>query len=427
MSIHTLVPYSLLVKAISERAEKALPIFAAAYVASLPWTWLLRSEFAGRIGTFWLISITVVLIVLGAIVGFPKIKSCAITPRSILLCPWTWAVAVLIWSIFSLLWSLEPEFSLSRFLQLTSLVAATWAVSLLRVSALIKLLGVLAVSAAGVAALFVSQTGSGVRPWLGSMDPNTASFALLIGYVAALTIWAISSRRGVQVLSLALSAVLVSGTVVAASRSALLGLVALYSVLTVAVLLKKIRFRIFVIPLVIALVTITGTILIAGTIEDNSTVSNEGNASVFDRSFDLSDPTVANMNGRTQVWELYFERSGDWAFKGYGLGIQGANVPEAEFMALDPHSVPLQVGVQLGLVGLTLWTIMALLFLRASFQCPIGRPAFFMWIAVLPLALTTATADLAIFWVPFALAGHCISRGSGKEFRELGQDLPNIH
>lgn len=413
-------------KAISERAEKALPIFATAYAASLPWTWLLRSEFAGRIGTFWLIFITVVLIVLGAIVGFPKIKSCALTPRLILLCPWTWAVAVLIWSLSSLIWSLEPQFSFSRFLQLTSLVAATWAVSLLRVSALIKLLGVLTFSAAGVAALFVSQTGSGVRPWLGAMDPNTASFALLIGYVAALTLWAISSRPRVQVLSLALSAVLISGTVVAASRSALLGLVTLYSVLTVAVLLKKIKFRVFITPLVIALVTITGTIVIAGTIQGTSTVSNEGNTSVFDRSFDLTDPTVANMNGRTQVWESYLERSGDWAFKGYGLGLQGENVPGGEFMALDPHSVPLQVGVQLGLVGLTLWTIMALLFLRAAFQCPIGRPAFFMWIAVLPLALTTATADLAIFWVPFALAGHCISRGSGKEFRELAQDLPSI-
>jgi O-antigen ligase len=289
-------------------------------------------------------------------------------------------------------------------------------VSQLSGKAMRVLLGTLAISTAGTAGVLIAQSGNNVRPWLGLMDPNTASFALLIGYVSAITVWRTASRLSTRIMGLAASAILISGIVLAASRSALLGLVLLYIAITVLVLLKKIKIYVFVIALMTIFWSTVVTSLFVGPFS----------GLVFDRSIDFSDPAVADLNGRLQIWTQYLELVGDWGAKGYGLGIQAANVPGANFGNYDPHSVPLQLGVQLGVVGLSLWIIMVALFLRAALSCSHGHIAILMWIAIAPLALTTATADLAIFWVPFSLAGVCLIRGSDKATSEGDQGSSNI-
>lgn len=416
---------------IRKKAVGVLPFFAVAYVATLPWTWAIRSASSGRLGTVWTLSITVTLIALGLVARSQSLDWKGRTLRSILLSPWTWAIAILIWALLSLLWSLDPRYSLGRSLQLASLIAATWAVSQLSGKAIRVLLGTLAISTAGTAGVLLAQSGNNVRPWLGLMDPNTASFALLIGYVSAITVWTTASRLSTRIMGLAASAILISGIVLAASRSALLGLVLLYIAITVLVLLKKIKIHVFVIALMTIFWSTVVTSLFVGPFSDlksrvTSDVAGPFSGLIFDRSIDFSDPAVADLNGRLQIWTQYLELVGDWGAKGYGLGIQAANVPGANFGNYDPHSVPLQLGVQLGVVGLSLWIIMVALFLRAALSCSHGHIAILMWIAIAPLALTTATADLAIFWVPFSLAGVCLTRGSDKATPEGDQGSSNI-
>jgi len=415
-------------KTVRESAAKVLPIFAIAYVATLPWTWAIRSESSGRLGTLWIGSVTVVLVALGLIVGSRSFDWRGSTLRSTVLSPWVWAVAMLMWALVSVLWSPAPQYSLGRFLQLTSLIAATWAVSQLRGRALRTLLEVLAVSTAGVAALLIAQAENNIRPRLGSMDPNTASIALLIGYVAAIALWGTASRLVTRIVGLAASVILISGLMAAsASRSALLGLLALYVTLTLLVMVKKIRIYVFGVALVTVLISTAGTLFFVGALSGSAENGLEVNSSMLQRSIDITDPTVVSLNGRTQIWGQYFGHASEWGAKGYGIGIQAASVPGAKFGNLDTHSVPLQVGVQLGVVGLMLWIMMALLFLRMALQSTSGATAILMWIAVAPLALTTATADLAILWVSFALASACPRREVVQSFRELDQSLPHTH
>lgn len=345
------------------------------------------------------------------------------------------AAAVLsLWAIASALWAFAPAAALMGGLRLAALVIALAAivaaaaslpaegrgwVSRALVGGVIVGAVLLVVELFGGAPLNNALRGFPVPPRNAEVTKPAATLLVLLAGPALLAVYARAGWRWAAALGAGLAAAVLAST----SEAARLGLIAAIGAGGLALALPGVARR--VLPAALALAVLAGPPLL----------------DQVARGATRAGMLPLSAVHRTLIWDYAAERAAERPFAGFGmdaaralpggrenpdvarldaLGIQGA--PRAFFLAaprglaelipLHTHSMPLQIRLELGFVGLALFAVFAFLAGRAAAALP-GRGALAAGAAIGASAAVVSLLSYGVWqhwwWVSVALAAAALA------------------
>lgn len=418
-------------------------VAAAFFLAVLPWTWAARGFLGPSLGVPLTLIPAVLLVAVGGVyvvrglwrqqhVSAPWAPQGALSPipwRTLVSNPWAYAAFLVAWSFLSVAWSPYRTDSLDWAIHLAATVTSFWILGHVLPLALQPLLAVLVVSASICAlyaidkALHDAAVGVPSRPYFGLMDPNTATVIFLVACGAA--IYLCTNGNTVMVRLLGLASVLVFSCVVvlSLSRAAIPSLLLLFCASALLAALGFLpRRRAFTL---LAVVIGTGAFAVvfslglasAGLNVPGTSVPASRPVTAFlafseTRLGDFSAALLGDSTGRAEIWGAYWGIRDEWLPTGLGAGVD-AKVLDTSGVLEDPrfdgglrdtHNIVLQLLVQMGIPGFLAGAAMLCLFAWRAIQRRRAPVALLMLIGGLPMGLTLAIFDLAVLWVPFAVA-----------------------